>query len=200
MRTLIGVILDKSGSMESVKADTIGGYNRFLTEQKALPTASETNLVLTLFDTSVVTSAVRPLAEVPELNAESYKPDGFTALLDAVHRTVRQLEENVGYYDRVLVLILTDGEENSSKEVTRAAVKALVEEKQATGKWTFVYMGANVDAFAEAGKIGVPVGNAMAYSATPAGVQLMSSGLCAASSSYMSNSARATKEYFKETT
>ena len=196
MKTLIGTIIDKSGSMQSCVNDTIGGYNRFLAEQKALPDSAEVILVRTLFDTVVKTESPVALSAVTELSIENYKPDGSTALLDAIHRTVRELEKMATPGARMLVVILTDGEENSSREITLAAVKALIDEKTATGNWTFVYMGANVDAWAQAGKIGIAFSNTAQYAATPAGTNQAFLNVSAGATRLRSSGVGASATYF----
>jgi hypothetical protein len=161
----IGLILDKSGSMSRLQRDTIGGVNTFVKDQvKANPNALFT---LTLFDTGVeiLHDNVRVDA-VPEVTEVTYAPAGGTALLDAVGNTVRAMERIAATDDRVLLCIITDGEENSSREWRREAIKELLTEKQAAG-WGVIYIGANVDAFAEAGAIGVR--SSVNYVATAAG-------------------------------
>lgn len=164
-------ILDKSGSMSATKNDAIGGFNQFLAEQKALP--GKATMTLTVFDTVVDCCFSRkPLEEVELLTEATYSPQGMTALLDAIGVTVQQQKQVIEAKaeadrpEKVIVVIITDGEENSSHEYTRAALAAVIEELQTQHKWEFLYLGANQDAFLEAGKIGIPQASAVAFNST----------------------------------
>lgn len=168
MALYINFILDKSGSMSVIHKDVIDGFNRFIKEQRAFD-GEEPRMTLTLFDTAVSQSFIgTPLHLVKDITGESYKPGGNTALLDAVGKTIRLIEPLVTKGDAVLTVIFTDGEENSSTEWKKDGLKAEIERKSAEG-WEFVYLGANVDAFAEAGSMGVAGANTYGYSSTPMG-------------------------------
>jgi hypothetical protein len=141
---LINVILDKSGSMGPKQADVIGGFNRFLDEQRKVP--GRARMILTQFNTEVTppTPAV-PVEEVLPLTTETYTPGGNTALLDAIAQTVGRADTEKRPNERVLCLIITDGEENSSRETTLGQVKGIIGEREARGDWTFAYLGAAPD-------------------------------------------------------
>lgn len=139
-------LLDRSGSMESCWDDTIGGYNSFLTSQKTLGGT----MSLIFFDHEYEkVYENKPIEEVENLTVDIYKPRGSTALLDAIGRCIKECTVN-----NPTVIILTDGLENTSHTYTNAHVKDLIEQKTTDG-WTFVYLGANQDAFAEGGKLGI---------------------------------------------
>jgi uncharacterized protein YegL len=139
-------LLDRSGSMESCWTDTIGGYNSFVASQKSLGGT----MSLILFDHEYETVYQnKPISDVENLTMETYQPRGSTALLDAMGRCIK--ESNV---NNPTVIILTDGLENASRTYTNAHIKDLVDQKTKEG-WTFVYLGANQDAFAEGGKLGI---------------------------------------------
>ena len=148
-------ILDRSGSMETCVDDTIGGFNAFVRDQTPLGGT----LSFIQFDhefTPVYDK--KPIGDVEPLNRETYKPRGSTALLDAIGKTIKSIE-----CDRTpVVAILTDGYENASQTFTKAHIKDLIEQKTKEG-WTFMYLGANQDAFAEAGSIGICAGRTMNY-------------------------------------
>jgi uncharacterized protein YegL len=173
MLTELAIILDRSGSMASVAKDVEGGFDKFIATQRATPNG-ECRVSLTQFDSLGVETLYSgtPLAEVPALVLE---PRGNTPLLDAVGKTVTVLKGRIDREAapaagrRVLVLIITDGQENASREYTKAQIKTLVEGQRAIG-WDFLYLGANVDAFAEAGGLGIPSASASPYTPTPAGV------------------------------
>ena len=148
-------LLDCSGSMESCWDDTIGGFNSFLMDQKA----TGGTLTLIQFDHEYQMAYERvKIGEVPGLTRETYKPRGSTALLDAIGRLIKDWKGS----SNPSVVILTDGQENSSHNFTKAHIKDLIEQKTKDG-WTFAYLGANQDAFAEAGSIGIGAGCTMNY-------------------------------------
>jgi hypothetical protein len=167
----VTIVLDESGSMEPFQQDTIGGVNRFLKEQRELP--GKCTLSLMKFnheDRPVFTG--RPIAEAPDLTAETYQPTGNTALLDALGRAITEAGDRfraMSEADRpgkVIVLVVTDGEENSSRTWTKEKIKEAVERQIHIYKWEFVFLGANVDAFAEAGGLGMLGSHTMQTHAT----------------------------------
>jgi Mg-chelatase subunit ChlD len=170
--THIAVLLDRSGSMESIKAETISGFNFFLNEQKK--SGANASLTLVQFDTQAteVVHENRPIQSVPELTAETYQPRGGTPLLDALGETIistgRTLEviPEANRPDKVVFVIITDGQENSSHRFKNVQVKEMVEHQTSVYKWQFIYLGANQDAFAEAGNMGIAVAQAANF--TPA--------------------------------
>jgi hypothetical protein len=127
--------------MDPKSADVIGGFNRFLDDQRKEP--GVVRMMMTHFSTDVepLTPAI-PLYEVPYLTPATYTPGGNTALLDAVAQAVRGADREARPEDRVLCLVITDGEENSSRETTFAEVQAIIHEREARGNWTFAYLGA----------------------------------------------------------
>jgi uncharacterized protein YegL len=160
-RVLVNVILDKSGSMSSKVQDVIGGFNLYI-DELAKDKNVEYGFSLTLFDTAVALryQAV-PLAKVEQLSEKTYHPSGNTALLDAIGNTVQTLSTD--NYDKMVTVIMTDGEENSSREWTPVAVRELIQAKEKLGNWTFVFLGANIDAFAQGERLGVLPANAVCY-------------------------------------
>lgn len=151
-------LLDCSGSMETCWDDTIGGYNSLVREQAEFGGT----MTLIQFDHEYqVTYENKPIGEVEPLTRETYKPRGSTALLDAIGRAIKECRTDM----IPTVIILTDGHENASKTYTKAHIKDLITERQKDG-WQFVYLGANQDAFAEAGSIGIAPGCTMNYDVT----------------------------------
>jgi hypothetical protein len=169
-------LLDCSGSMESCWDDTIGGFNAFLNEQKA----TGGTLTLIQFDHEYqLTYELTKIDEVTPLTRETYKPRGSTALLDAIGRLIKDWKGA----SNPSVVILTDGQENSSHNFTKAHIKDLIEQKAKDG-WTFAYLGANQDAFEEAGSIGIAPGCTMNYDTnrTPGAMRVLSAAMsCQAS-------------------
>jgi uncharacterized protein YegL len=119
---------------------------------------------LTLFDTQVAYRHVAiPLPEVKKLDGKSYQPGGMTALNDAIGITVRKVEADQPKVDKVVTVIMTDGEENSSREWTQDAVRGLIEQKEKEGSWTFVFLGAGLDAWHQGRSYGVQAANVARY-------------------------------------
>lgn len=155
--TEIVLIVDRSGSMASCLGDAEGGVNTFIEEQKT----AEGNAQLTLvqFDTEdEFLHIAKPIADVPRYKL---KPRGMTALLDAVGRAVNEASERLGKLpddDRpgcVIVVIVTDGHENASKEYKLTSIRELIERQQKQHEWKFIFLGADAAAFAEAGAMGI---------------------------------------------
>jgi len=145
MKTLIIVILDESGSMGSKRSDVIGGFNSFISDQKEIKN-DVARLYLVKFNTVVNTvhSGI-PLVDVPELSTANYTPGGGTALYDAIAEAVRIADKDKTAEERVVCVIMTDGEENSSRETTKEQVKDIISGHEARGDWTFLYIGENPD-------------------------------------------------------
>ena len=159
-------LLDRSGSMQSIKADTEGGFAAFIAEQRKA--AGECRVTLAQFDNEYeLVYADRPLADVPALVLQ---PRGSTALLDAMGRTVTDAGNRLAAMPEgerpgtVIVAIMTDGMENASQEWTHPAVKALVEQQTAQYGWQFLYMGADQDAIEVGAGLGVAAANSVTYS------------------------------------
>ena len=169
-------ILDRSGSMRSLAEDTIGGYNSFIGKQKK--ESGKAAVTTVLFDDQYekILDNV-DLERTPELTSSEYYARGTTALLDAVGRTIMDTAGNMEKEGicpakrRVLVIIMTDGLENASREYNKADVKAMIEATTNEYKWNYIFMGANIDSVAEATSIGIKAGNAGNYKATPQGVR-----------------------------
>ena len=162
-RVLVNVILDKSGSMSTKVQDVIGGFNLYISELAKEP-AVEYGFTLTLFDTAVAMKYNSvPLEKVAKLDESSYRPSGNTALLDAIGNTAQTV--NTDGFDKIITVIMTDGEENSSREWTLQGIRELVRSKESLGNWTFVFLGANLDAFTQGANLGVARPNAVRYDA-----------------------------------
>lgn len=168
--THIAVLLDRSGSMGVVKDETISGFNYFLKEQQTA--GDNASLTLVQFDsesTDVVHEA-RPVRDVPDLNQDTYQPRGSTPLLDALGQTIISTGKTLAAIpeakrpDKVVFVVITDGEENASHHFTKARVKEMIDHQTGRYNWKFIYLGANQDAFAEAGAVGIAMATAANYS------------------------------------
>lgn len=172
--TDITVVLDRSGSMSSVADDTIGGFNRFLADQKAVPGFATITLVQFDDQYDVVIDA-KPIADAAALTRETFVPRGSTALLDAIGKTIVRTGQRLAAMsegDRpanVLFVIITDGFENASREYSRDKVFAQISEQRSKYNWQFMFLGANQDAIAEATKLGMSAGSSLTYANNAAG-------------------------------
>jgi hypothetical protein len=163
--TDITLVVDRSGSMESIRSDAQGGVNALIADQAKL--AGEAVLTLVQFDTAYefVHRAV-PVRQVPPY---ALVPRGNTALLDAVGRAIVETGERLAAIpevDRpglVVFVVMTDGHENASREFTAAAVRELIERQRAVYAWQFTFLGANQDAFASAGALGIAADGAATF-------------------------------------
>jgi uncharacterized protein YegL len=166
-------VVDRSGSMVTIAADTEGGFNSFIEKQKAEPGTATGSL--TIFDNEVET--LYSFVNIQDIPAFHLVPRGWTALLDAIGVTITKLGLSLAAMpederpSKVVVLIMTDGEENSSKEYTYEQIAEMVKEQADVYNWEFVFMGANIDAFDVASKLNIKKGSTMNYSASSAGVE-----------------------------
>ncbi len=174
--TEIICVIDRSGSMGMIRDDAIGGFNTFLEEQQKLPGTAY--LTFAQFDTGYeIVHENMPLQDVPVLNNDTYIPRGGTALLDAVGMTINRVGKRLATLPeeerpaKVIMAILTDGEENSSREYSLEKVKGMIEHQEKKYSWEVLFLGANQDAFAEAAKIGVKLNKTVAFAATGQGVR-----------------------------
>jgi hypothetical protein len=168
--THISVILDRTGSMESVRDDIIGGFNAFLNAQKADPGLA--SLTLVQFDSQdpyEVVHQFKLLAEVPELTRETFVPRASTPLLDAIGRGINDLEKNLADIienerpSRVIMVIITDGQENASREFRKDQIEKMIKEKQEKAAWQFVFLSADLAAIGDALATGMRPSAVMAH-------------------------------------
>lgn len=166
---LINFVLDKSGSMDVIRDATISGFNEFKNDQAR--EAGEAFFTLTLFDTrfDTVANAV-PVSDVYDLTRETYRPDGTTALYDAIAHTMHITDEFVAknHPGQVLFVIMTDGQENASREYRRDQIFELIRDRQEKAGYDFIYLGANQDSFAVGDSIGLRAGRTLDYAHNPA--------------------------------
>ncbi len=178
LKTYVFLVLDKSGSMESVKAETISHFNEQLQTVKSAESKKMKNIVsLTTFNEGVEEVFFKKAAkDVSEISAESYTPNGMTAMYDAVGYVIDKAEKikDIGN-DNVscLVVILSDGIENASKKFTSADIAERIQKLQETDRWTFTYIGANQDLSKISEQLNIPKGNTMSFESNSVGVASM---------------------------
>jgi len=167
---LIAVVLDESGSMQVCRDATIAGFNEFVQGQKAAENAGAAYLTLNKFEGGNIRTvfADRILSEVPKLDTNGYVPAGGTNLLDAIGHTIEQVNDSLSKLKKaerpgVIILIMTDGEENCSQRYGNDMVKAMVAAAEKSD-WSFVFLGANIDAFSVGATFGMNALNSVNYS------------------------------------
>jgi len=174
--TEIIFLLDRSGSMAGLERDTIGGFNSFIEMQCKLP--GRIRLTTVLFDNQYEVLWEGIDATKAKLTEENYFVRGSTALLDAIGKTIanvneRLLEDQNTAPNQVIFVITTDGMENASKEFTHKNIKKMINYQKAQHDWKFVFMGANMDVIEEAKSIGIFNEESHYFEATQAGVKEM---------------------------
>jgi len=170
-------IIDRSGSMSGLEADTIGGFNSMLKKQKKEDGEAYVSTVL-FDDRSEVLHDRLEISKVEEITDKEYYVRGCTALLDAVGGAIHHIG-NVHKYAReedrpakTLFIITTDGMENSSREYSYDKVKKMIKRAQEKYNWEFLFLGANIDAIDVAGRMGISKERAANYECDPVGTQL----------------------------
>ena len=169
-------ILDRSGSMQRLTDDVIGGYNSFIDKQKKESGSAEVTTVLFDDKYEKIVDAV-DIQKAENLTAAVYYARGNTALMDAVGKTITetlgQMEKNKICPEkrRVLIMIMTDGLENASTEYNKARVKELIDATTKNYKWNYIFIGANIDSTAEATSIGISGSHAANISSDSAGIK-----------------------------
>ena len=170
----ITLVLDRSGSMEIVRDDTIGGTNSFIEQQKQGTT--DVTFTLVQFDNQYeFVHKAAPMKTVPPLNRETYQPRGSTALLDAIGRAINETGARLAAMPenerpaKVLFIIQTDGQENSSKEFTHSQIASMITHQREKYSWEFIYLGANQDAIATGTSYGISAGKSLKYASNAIG-------------------------------
>ena len=174
--THITFVLDRSGSMDAVRDDAIGGFNAFIEQQRAAP--GKATLTFVQFDHEYTTVyQALPIADVPRLDFDHFIPRGQTALYDAVGRSVAETAEHIARLPederpaRVVVAILTDGHENSSKEYTYERVRAILAEKATAAGWHVLFLASELDAARSAVGMGVPASHTTTFQPSSRGTR-----------------------------
>lgn len=183
--THVVMITDMSGSMGPLAKDVRGGFNAYVADLRR-DDGKRYRLSATLFDTEFIPLCkAAKLGDVPHMDDKNYQPRGMTALLDAVGKTVTEFDDKaLGPDDRVLVVVQTDGQENSSREYRREQIAALIKDREGTGKWSFVFLGAGPDTWAQAEDLGFSKDSVVAMAATADSVRGSYSGLAASTRHY----------------
>ncbi len=163
--TLVTFLLDRTGSMQSIKDDTIGAFNAYLGSLKKNGGGIEFSLLQ--FDSISIDKICvnKPVAEVAPLTDETFQPRASTPLIDAAFKTIEAVAKAVAQRDvtpKVVICIQTDGQENSSTEHSWAELNLLIKEKAGLG-WQFNFMGAGIDAYEQGRQMGIPAAATVSY-------------------------------------
>lgn len=175
-------ILDKSGSMHGLEKDTIGGFNSLIEKQKKESGEAIVSTVLFSDYKQVIHNRIN-LNEVLVLTSKEYFVEGCTALLDAIGHAIRHIvsvRRNTPedeQPEKTIFIITTDGMENASIEYTYKKVKEMIQYQKEKFGWEFIFLGANIDAAAEAEKMGINRDNAVSYCCDSSGIDLNYAGL-----------------------
>lgn len=195
------MVLDKSGSMQSVVKETISGLNEQLQSMVKAEkdyTEQEQRVCLVTFSSCVEITEFwnKKVADVPELTDKNYSPDGMTALFDAIGMSIKKLKEEIkdelaSRTANVILTIFTDGQENASNTYDGIEIKKLIEEIKETGQWTVAFIGCGENVFDVAKSIGISAGNTMSYMTGAVGTKnafaTMSSARYTRAAQYSSN-------------
>ena len=163
-------VIDESGSMQGSNDDVIGGFNSFIERQKKENTGK---ITMSLYKFNDVVSRVidnKPASKIKNLTNEDYTPGGFTALFDAIGQAILETDKNISELpatsrpDKVMVVIITDGQENASKEFSAKAIKSSISTHEELLNWSFIFLGSGLDDFRDAEALGIKYkANAPAY-------------------------------------
>ena len=180
--TEIVFILDRSGSMGHLTEDTIGGFNSFIENQKKEDGEAVLTTILFDHEYEILHNGVN-IKNVKPLTNKDYSVRGMTALLDAIGRTINIVGERLGKMNerdrpsKVIFVITTDGQENSSKEFTQSQIKKMIEHQTNKYNWQFMFLGANIDAVSTARSFGISGQFASNYVANAIGTDVLYSTL-----------------------
>jgi len=185
--TLLVFVMDRSGSMASIITDSIGGFNTLIEQQKAdcLEKGNTAKVTIVKFNSSVESICnYEDISKVTPLTGNTFYASGGTSLIDAVCATIVNTGHTLSELseeerpEKVLFTIITDGEENTSREYTLEKLKEMISEQEKKYNWTFSFIGANIDSFGTANNIGFSNSRGVAnYQANSRGVKAMFRGV-----------------------
>lgn len=187
-KTHITLILDESGSMHKILNSTIDGFNEFLLSQQKIP--GECSMFFYKFNNKIKEEKYDNIKDIKKLSELNYSPDSTTALLDAIGKGIietgkylKDLNENERA-EKVIFVIITDGQENSSVEFKIENINSMIDEQKNKWNWEFIFIGANQDAISTASKFGIGANNSLNYTANDIGTTVLYSTISRMSSDY----------------
>ncbi len=173
-------LIDRSGSMYGSEEDTIGGFNSFIEKEKTKEGNAKVTTILFDHEYEMLYKR-KDIDEVNNLTPEEYYVRGSTALLDAIGKTITALDKEID--NKVLFVITTDGMENASVEFSKSQIKNMIENHN----WEFIFIGANIDSYSEAGNIGIRKSRIANYDKSSGGVEKLYSSIDVATTSMRKN-------------
>jgi hypothetical protein len=187
----VGIALDQSGSMDFTKKQTISGLNEQIQELKKHKDIDTTITWVTFSgpsDVEVVYSVV-PVNSIVEIDDKSYNPNGTTAMFDGVARLLNEMSQKINddLDTTYLILVVSDGEENSSVEYDSKKIAEMIKERKDSKRWTIIYIGANQDLSQVQEILGIDASNMLGYTSTPSGTAAGWNCLASSTTRYMSS-------------
>lgn len=199
--TVVHLLIDQSGSMSNTRQSTVDGINEYITTLKE--DGGKYKVSLSMFDSDMENKLRLNkqwdniyIDDVPELKLEDYNPAGGTPLQDAFCKTLKDMKDRKD--EKYLFVVLTDGYENTSKEYTAEHMKELKKELEAKDNWTFVYLGANQDAFSVSSTYGFTTSNTSNFNSTAKGTGMAFVTLSTATRSYSASPTMSTSTFYTE--
>ncbi len=203
--TELVVILDASGSMAKLKNDVIGGFNQLVDDQRAKPGDCVISVVqFSSFGQQKTIVDRKPVKDVAYLTDETYRISGWTALRDAMGSVIDEVGNRLAETpendrpDNVIIAVITDGQENHSKEYSDARIREMVTRQQDEYNWTFVFVGTDQDAVLESAKLGIIEGTTATYRNSPVGTRRAFQGVSGMTTSLRSTGKRMDSSDFKK--
>lgn len=192
LKNYVAIILDKSGSMESIQKEALQAFNEQIKILKKSTGEMETYVSCITFGTEVDEPLIwcGNVKKAKKIKDSDYKPEGLTALYDAVGTTITKLKNIKDYDDEntsFLIIIITDGFENASKEYNSESISKLITELQETNRWTFTYLGSNQDLAKVKDILKIPEGNMMSFVSTHDGTSWAVNSATVSTAYYMSS-------------
>jgi uncharacterized protein YegL len=189
--TEIVCVLDRSGSMEIIVDDAIGGFNAFLKTQKESPGQAVMSVVLFDNEYELLYSG-KPLFDIPPFTKQTFVPRGSTALYDALGKTINEVGARLASLpeaerpNKVLFVILTDGQENASQHFSSKQINEMITHQRNVYSWEFLFLAANQDAFTVSEHLGISRGNALNFESNSKSTYNMYKMMSKATSNYRS--------------
>jgi uncharacterized protein YegL len=203
--TELVVILDASGSMERLKQDVIGGFNQLVGAQKEGSGDCVISVVqFSSFGQQKTIVQRKPIKHAAHLTNATYRVSGWTALRDAMGSVIDKVGNRLAETleserpDNVIIAVITDGEENHSREYSAARIREMVTRQQDEYNWTFIFVGTNQDAVLEGMKLGITEGTTATFYNSPVGTQRAFDGVSGMTTELRASGRRMNSRAFKE--
>lgn len=217
MGTFVSINIDRSGSMLALEQATVDALNAYLDRLREDENADDISVSIAQWDACLTGyAAAHPLyasedtlqydyivrgskvKDIARIENGAFKARGSTPLFDAMGRAIRDIDNQAQWGDKIVIATITDGYENASKEFNVESIKRLIAEKEATGYWSFVYIGANDNPFAVASQLGISHGNVQKFAHTRGGTQSMMAAMAVSTSAYAASHDNQTLSFYAD--